>query len=112
MKSWILLVLAVLICFGGGCAKYYYQEGKTFRQCEKDFADCSAELAKRVTNKKTGSYEHKYLEHCMTQKGYTTVTEDKLPLSVKREDPDLSLRGFIYGRRRGLAGALEKEESQ
>lgn len=109
MKSWILLVLTMIVCFCGGCAKYYYQEGKIFKQCEKDYEDCEAELAKRVTNNKPGAYEHKYIEHCMTQKGYITVTENELPLSVKREDPDLSLRGFIYGRRRGLAGALEKE---
>jgi hypothetical protein len=109
MKSWIVLMLIAAVCCCGGCARYYYQEGKTFEQCEKDYQECAAELAKRVTNKKPGAYEHKYLEHCMTQKGYTTITEDKLPLSVKREDPDLSLRGFIYGRRRGLAGALEEE---
>jgi hypothetical protein len=109
MKSWIALVLAVVFFFCGGCAKYYYQEGRTFEQCKIDCEDCAAELAKRVTNEKPGAYEHKYMEHCMTQKGYITVTEDDLPLSVKREDPDLSLRGFIYGRRRGLAGALEKE---
>ncbi len=109
MKCWIALIFVVAICLSGGCAKYYYQEGKTFEQCRKDCEDCAAELAKRVTNNKPGVYEHKYMEYCMTKKGYTTVTEDDLPLSVKREDPDLSLRGFIYGRRRGLAGALEKE---
>jgi hypothetical protein len=109
MKSWITLMLIVMLCICGGCAKYYYQEGKTFEQCKRDFVECERELAKRVTNQKPGAYEHKFLEHCMTQKGYTTVTEDKLPLSVKRKDPDLSLRGFIYGRRRGLAGALEEK---
>ena len=109
MKSWIAFMLAVVICFCGGCAKYYYQEGKTFEQCKKDCEDCAVELGKRVTNQKPGAYEHKYMEHCMTQKGYSSITEDKLPLSAKREDPDLSLRGFIYGRRRGLAGALKEE---
>ena len=109
MKSWSALAFAVMICLCGGCARYYYQEGKTFEQCKQDYEACEAELAKRVTNEKPGAYEHKFLEHCMTQKGYITVTEGKLPLSVKREDPDLSLRGLIYGRRRGLAGALEEQ---
>jgi hypothetical protein len=107
--SWTILVFIAALCICSGCAKYYYQEGKTFDQCKIDCADCEAELAKRVTNHKPGSYEHKYLDHCMEEKGYTIVTENKLPLSVKREDPDLSLRGLIYGRRRGLAGALEEE---
>jgi hypothetical protein len=109
MKSWMVLILVVVICLFSGCARYYYQEGKTFKQCRKDCEDCATELAKRVTNNKVGAYEHKYMEYCMTKKGYTTVTEDDLPLSAKREDPDLSIRGLIYGRRRGLAGALEKE---
>lgn len=109
MKSWMVVMLAVAVCLCGGCAKYYYQEGKTFEQCKADCEDCAAELAKRVTNNKPGDYEHKYMEDCMTRKGYTSVTEDKLPLSIKREDPDLSLRGFIYGWRRGFAGTLEEE---
>lgn len=109
MKSWTILVLTAVVCFCGGCAKYYYQEGKTFDQCKNDCEDCASELAKRVTNQKPGAYEHTFMEDCMERKGYWSVTEDKLPLTVKREDPDLSLRGLIYGRRRGIAGALEEE---
>ncbi|MEJ2702650.1 MAG: hypothetical protein P8Z79_09445 [Sedimentisphaerales bacterium] len=109
MRGWAALVLIAAVCVCSGCAKYYYQEGKTFEQCKRDYEECAAELAKRVTNNKPGAYERKYMEHCMKEKGYTTVTEDKLPLRAKREDPDLSLRGFLYGRRRGLAGALSGE---
>lgn len=109
MKSWITVIVVMTVCFCGGCAKYYYQEGKTFEQCKKDFDECTAELAKRVTNNKPGTYEHKFMEHCMTQKGYASVLENDLPLTVKRKDPDLSLRGLIYGRRRGLAGTLEEK---
>ena len=109
MKNWRILVLTAVVCISGGCARYYYQEGKTFEQCKKDCEDCAAELGKRVTNQKPGAYEHKFMEDCMTRKGYMTVAEEKLPLSVKREDPDLSLRGLIYGRRRGIAGSLEEE---
>ena len=108
MRSWTALVFIAATCICGGCAKYYYQEGKTFEQCKRDYQQCAAELAKRVTNDKPGAYEHKYMEHCMKEKGYTIVAEDKLPLSVKREDPDVSLQGFLYGRRQGLAGALEE----
>jgi len=109
MKSWIAFMLIACVCFCGGCARYYYQDSKTFEQCKEDCDECAVELAKRVTNTKPGSYEHRFMEDCMTRKGYITVTESELPLSVKREDPDLSLRGLIYGRRRGLAGALGEE---
>jgi hypothetical protein len=72
MRGWAALVLIAAVCVCSGCAKYYYQEGKTFEQCKRDYEECAAERA-------------------------------------KREDPDLSLRGFLYGRRRGLAGALSGE---
>lgn len=107
VKVVLLLVTLLCICLGSGCAKYYYQEGQTFNDCKKDIAACSSELSKRVTNQSTGDYEHKFMEDCMKNKGYLLVTEDKLPLGAKREDPDLSLRGFLYGQRRGIAGDLE-----
>jgi hypothetical protein len=90
----LLLIAAIGSCTG--CAKYYYREGTSFEQAKSDCADCMSELEKRVTNTKPGAYEHEYMEDCM-----------KLPLGVKRQDPDLSLRGFLYGRRRGLAGTVE-----
>ena len=104
----VFLVLA-LIWLSGGCAKYYYQEGKTFEQCARDRADCHSELKKRLgsEDQKPGDYEHKYMEDCMKQKGYGLVKEDKLPLEVKREDPDSTLYGFLYGRRRGMAGTVD-----
>jgi hypothetical protein len=49
------------------------------------------------------------MEDCMAQKGYMLVTEDKLPLDAKRQDPDSSMKGFLYGYRRGIAGALDEE---
>jgi len=107
MKAKVALLLVTTICLCTGCAKYYYQEGRTFKDCKKDMADCSSELSKRVTDQDTGEYEHKFMEDCMKRKGYRLVTEDKLPLGAKREDPDLSLRGFLYGQRRGMAGNLE-----
>lgn len=111
MKSFAVLLLLGLICLFAGCAKYYYQEGRSFNECARDRADCVAELEKRLADQsqKPGGYKHEFMEDCMEQKGYRLVTEDKLPLNVKRQDPDSSLRGYLYGRRRGLAGTLDEE---
>ncbi len=111
MKSFPVLLLLVLICLFAGCAKYYYQEGKSFNECASDRTDCVAELQKRLADQSqnAGGYEHKFVKDCMEHKGYRLVTERKLPLNVKRQDPDSSLRGYLYGYRRGIAGALDEE---
>lgn len=74
-------------------------------------ADCVVELQKRLADQsqKAGGYEHKFMKDCMEQKGYRLVTENKLPLNVKRQDPDSSLQGYLYGYRRGMAGTLDGE---
>ncbi|UCC98902.1 MAG: hypothetical protein JSW66_03235 [Phycisphaerales bacterium] len=107
MRSGMVVLLVAVIGSCTGCAKYYYRVGTSFEQAKSDCADCTSELEKRVTNTKPGAYEHEFMEDCMRRQGYELVTEDKLPLGVKRQDPDLSLRGFLYGRRRGLAGTIE-----
>jgi len=106
-----VLSLLGLIYLSGGCATYYYQEGKSFKECATDRADCFSELKKRLgsEDQKPGDYEHRYMEDCMKQKGYRLVTEDELPLDVKREDPDSTLYGFLYGRRRGMAGTVDEQ---
>jgi hypothetical protein len=111
MKSTLVLLLLVLICLFAGCAKYYYQEGKTFNECASARKDCLAELQKRLADQahSTSGYENKFMEDCMQRKGYNLVTEDQLPLDAKRQDPDSSLKGFLYGYRRGVAGALDEE---
>ena len=111
MKSSLVLLMLVFICLFAGCAKYYYQEGKSFNECASARKDCVAELQKRLADQtqKAGGYEHKFMEDCMAQKGYMLVTEDKLPLDAKRQDPDSSLKGFLYGYRRGIAGSLDGE---
>ena len=90
MKSFTVLLLLCLICFSAGCAKYYYQEGKSYEQCKMDRVDCLTELKKRlaVETSRPGSYEYDFIEECMKLNGYRLVTENKLPLDVKRQKPD------------------------
>ena len=111
MKSTFVLLLLVFICLFTGCAKYYYRESKTFNECASARKDYYAELQKRLADQShsPSGYEHKFMEDCMAQKGYELVTEDQLPLDAKRQDPDSSLKGFLYGSRRGIAGALDEE---
>ena len=110
MKISVALLLVCLIFLSAGCAKYYYQEGKAFEECAKDRIDCFSELKKRMSASETpGSYEYKYIEECMKSKGYRLVTENKLPLDVRRQDPDTSLAGQLYGYRRGIAGTLDEQ---
>ncbi len=110
MKSFPVLLLGI-ICLFAGCAKYFYQEGKSFNDCVSDRADCYAELQKRIADQTQipGDYEHKFMEDCMKRKGYKLVTENELPLDVKRQKPDTTLQGYLYGYRRGIAGALDEE---
>jgi hypothetical protein len=49
-----------------------------------------------------GNYEFEFMEDCMVQKGYRPVKESKLPLRVKREDPDQ----LLHWRLRGVAGTV------
>ena len=111
MRCWVAVLLVTLTCLGTGCAKYYYQEGKSFNECKKDCVDCMTELSKRlaVQSQSPGGYEYRFIEECMKDRGYRLVTEDKLPLGAKRQDPAQTLRGILYGQRRGIAGTLDEE---
>jgi len=111
MKNFLILLLMCFICRSVGCAKYYYQEGKTFEECAKDRANCLSDLKKRLgtISERPGNYEYKYIEDCMKRKGYKLVTENQLPLDAKRLDPDSSLQGQVYGYRRRIAGTLDEE---
>lgn len=108
MRYLTAVLLVTLICLCTGCAKYYYQEGKSFAECQEDRSECLVELNKRlaVRSQRPGSYEYKFIEDCMKHRGYRLVTEGKLPLGVKRQDPAQTLRGILYGQRRGMAGTL------
>ena len=113
MRRWVAVLLVTLICLCTGCAKYYYQEDKSFAECKKDRAGCVAELNKRldvdVQSRRPGGYEYKFVEDCMKRRGYRLVTEGKLSLGAKRQDPAQTLRGILYGQRRGIAGTVDEE---
>ena len=105
MKQFLTFVmLATLLYCLTGCAQYWYQEGKTYKQCLADYQACQEELVKYTDTNSTniGGYETKFIDECMMEKGYKAVTEDKLPLKVKRKDPP---KWYL----KGIAGTLDEE---
>jgi len=107
MKRFIGLGLLCVICLFAGCGSYYYQEGKSFAECEKDRADCLKELKKRAEWDIPGDYEREFMKNCMEEKGYRLVKEKELPVDVKRRDPADSVAGRVYGERNGIAGTVD-----
>jgi hypothetical protein len=72
----------------GGCAKYWYQDGRTFDETKRDLARCQSEAVRYSDVGRTyglGSYERDFVENCMHGKGYELVPEKDLPVRVKRE---------------------------
>jgi hypothetical protein len=104
-KIFILMLLSAIFLFSAGCAKYWYQEGKSFGECKQDQAKCFAELQKHSDfSNPTVEYEIKFMNDCMMEKGYREVSQDKLPLDAKRQGPESS----FHWRARGIAGTLTK----
>lgn len=104
LKMFVSIFALSLLLFSAGCAKYWYQEGKSFNECKRAHADCFAELSKRTDfSSPTLDYEIKYMKECMQDKGYREVSAGELPLNVRREEPETSL----YWRTRGVAGTVE-----
>lgn len=103
MKRYLsYLLLLVILCCSAGCTNYWYQEGKSFDQCTADRNECFSELKKYYDLNYIGKPERDFMENCLISKGYILVPEDKLPPTVKREDPDRSFYWFTNG----LAGTL------
>ena len=103
-KLLFLMLLSVIFLFSAGCAKYWYQEGKSFDECKRTCSECFKELTKHTDfTSPTVDYEIKYMNECMQEKGYREVSAKELPLSVKREEPETSLSW----RARGIAGTVE-----
>ena len=103
-KHSTLTCLLSLMCFLPGCTTYWYQEGKTFKECKRDRQECFNELQKYSTLQELGEYEFKFVENCMGQRGYRLVKEKELPFRVRREKPESSLHWKL----RGLAGTLDE----
>ena len=106
MQKLIMSLFLSSIIFLTGCSKYWYQEGKSFDECKQTRDECFAELQKRSDlSNLTVEYEIKFMNDCMTKKGYREVPQDELPLDAKRQEPDSS----FHWRARGLAGTLKKQ---
>jgi hypothetical protein len=103
MRLIVAGLLLAAACMLGGCAKYWYQEGKTFDQTAHDLAACQAEAARYADVERThglGSYEKKFVHECMERRGYQLVPEKELPVRVKRESSPVF--GFS-----GIAGTID-----
>jgi len=103
VRKLLFSMLLVPLLFSVGCAKYWYQEGKTFQECKQARDECFGQLTQRTDfSSPTVEYEIKYMNECMQAKGYREVSAKELPIDVKREEPETSL----HWRARGLAGTL------
>ena len=103
MKKFLMIVpLLVLIASLTGCTSYWYQEGKTYEECQRDLQQCVAEM-KKYSDKGTnlGVYDLRFEKDCMKQRGYRLVKERKLPLRVRRQGPDSFVGTY------GVAGLFE-----
>ena len=97
------LILIPMLLFAG-CTTYWYQADKTIDECKQDRRVCFEDLTKYSGNwRKMGDYEFKFMEDCMRQKGYSLLKEGKLPLRVRREDPDR----LMHARLHGVAGTVK-----
>lgn len=93
------------VIFLTGCeSQYWYQQGKTFEQCDNDRQQCLTELMRRSDILTITDYEVKFMEDCMTKKGYRLTKQKELPLNVKRQEAETSL----HWRMKGIAGTISK----
>lgn len=96
-KSLVILIVLLMTFFMLGCTQYWYRCDRTFNQCESDQMDCLKCLNCRTDFMNGVSYESRYIDACMMQKGYQLYTEDQLPLSIRREVPDDVYSGILKG---------------
>ena len=103
----IPMVSLVMLCASlNGCASYWYQEGRTFAECQQAQEACREELIKRSSLSRFGSYEIGFMKNCMEEKGYRRVRQRDLPMGVRRQAPETSL----HYRAIGVAGELSESK--
>ena len=107
MNRYVPVLASLMLCVSlNGCATYWYQEGKTFTECQKAQEACREELIRRSSLSRFGSYEIQFMKICMEEKGYRTVRQRELPMGVRRQAPETSL----HYRAIGVAGALNENK--
>ncbi len=92
------LVLLSLLFLWTGCGTYWYQEGKTYQECDQDLQSCYDELQKYADMQSIDAYEVDFIKDCMKEKGYRLVTEGELPRDVKRQDPEMRTFWLLAGK--------------
>ncbi len=101
------LVAALAILTVGCQQQYWYQAGRTFDECKADHEDGWAELLKRTDLRYQHTYKNRFLEDYMQRRGYWLISDEDLPLDVKREDPRVpSDVPWIHSY--GIAGTLSE----
>jgi hypothetical protein len=98
----VVSMLLSALCFSTGCA-YWYQEGKSFEECDQDLQLCYDELQEYADMNSIGSYEVDFVKDCMQEKGYKLLFEDDLPKVAKRRDPQMK-RFWVLA---GVSGTVE-----
>ena len=70
MKKILTITLLTLMCCFAGCKSYWYQEGKTFKECGRDLSECRSEMQKYSDKSiNLGVYDLKYEKAGMEEKG-------------------------------------------
>lgn len=103
MRLAVVGALLLALCLLEGCARYWYQEGKSFKQTSDDLAACQREATKYSDVDRThgmDAYDGKLVRQGMEERGYDLVAENELPLRVKRESPP------VFGMP-GVAGTID-----
>lgn len=81
----IALLLASALLLLGGCSQYWYQEGKSFEECQRDLEAAHAE-AFRYSSRGSNRYESGFVREAMEARGYELVKRRDLPPDTYWED--------------------------